>query len=465
MTYQSNISSTILLVDDEENALFSVSVTLTAAGFSDIVQCEDSRKVMDLLAKQPFHLIILDLNMPYITGMELLPEITNEYPEILVIVMTAADDLDTAVNCMKLGAYDFLTKPASSARLTTTVRRALEYHETKGEIESLKDHLLSDKLNNPDAFTEIITQSKLMYSIFNYIEAIGETSLPVLVEGETGVGKELIARVIHKVSGRLGEFVPVNVAGLDSELFSDTLFGHKKGAFTGAASDRQGMIANASGGTLFLDEIGDLSLDSQIKLLRLLQEKEYYPLGSDMAYQSDARFIFATNRNIRILMEEGRFRKDLYYRFKSHLLHIPPLRERKNDIPLLIDHFLDETSREIGKEQPKVSRELIPMLSLYHFPGNIRELQGMIRDSVVRHQTGLLSADLFRELEGEQVLYEIPDIENLFQDIEPFPTLKEVKKVLVDEALKRAKSSQTLASRMLGITRQTLNAYLKKANE
>ncbi|MDZ7767137.1 MAG: sigma 54-interacting transcriptional regulator [Melioribacteraceae bacterium] len=222
------------------------------------------------------------------------------------------------------------------------------------------------------------------------MEAIAKTNLPVLITGETGTGKELIANAIHKVSGRKGELVPVNVAGVDDNLFSDTLFGHKKGAFTGAEIERKGLIERAEDGTLFLDEIGDLNIESQVKLLRLLQEGQFYPLGSDIAKLSNARIIVATNRSIKSLQSSNTFREDLYYRLRSHHINIPPLRERKKDIPYLIDFFLIRAAKELGKTKPRPPKELYTLLSNYHFPGNIRELEGIIYDAVSLHKSGIL---------------------------------------------------------------------------
>ena len=218
-----------------------------------------------------------------------------------------------------------------------------------------------------------------MYSIFQYVETIARTALPVMITGETGVGKEMIASAIHKLSGREGAFVPVNIAGLDDHLFSDTLFGHRRGAFTSADSSRKGLIEQASNGTLFLDEIGDLHVESQVKLLRLLQEGKYYPLGADVPKSSNARTVVATNREIQFLRDSESFRNDLYFRLQSHHIHLPPLRERTGDIPLLVAHFLESAAERLDQEIPTPAPELLTLLETYQFPGNVRELQGMVR--------------------------------------------------------------------------------------
>jgi len=234
----------------------------------------------------------------------------------------------------------------------STVRKALEMNTLRREISSLRESLLSGQVRNPGAFAAIITRSPRMHALFGYLEAAAVTDQPVLITGETGVGKELVARAVHTLSGASGDFVGINSAGLDDMMFADTLFGHRKGAYTGAGDAREGMIARADGGTLFLDEIGDLSPASQVKLLRLLQEGEYFPIGSDRGVQSRARIVVATNQNLDRLMAEGSFRRDLYYRLCSHRVEIPPLRERLEDIPLLLEAFLEKASLALHKAKP-----------------------------------------------------------------------------------------------------------------
>ncbi|MCB0300236.1 MAG: sigma-54-dependent Fis family transcriptional regulator, partial [Calditrichaeota bacterium] len=303
----------VLLIDDETQFLESAEFTLNSQGIDNTYTCSDSRKAIEMIARLRPSIVLLDLTMPYVKGWELLPQVVTDFPNTTVIILTAINEVDLAVRCMKDGAFDYMIKPVDDVRLVTTIRKAIELRSVQFENQMLKDYLLSDKLDDPDAFSEIITRNKTMRQIFQYAEAIARSPLPVLVTGETGVGKELIARAIHKVSKRHGEFVPVNVAGVDDNLFSDTLFGHKKGAFTGADSDRKGLIEQASRGTIFLDEIGDLAMESQVKLLRLLQEGRYYPIGSDTPKPTDARVIVATNADLEKAQTTGKFRKDLFY--------------------------------------------------------------------------------------------------------------------------------------------------------
>ncbi len=464
----------IMIVDDEEPILLAIDTTLRMAGISNIITCADSRRVMALLSEQLIELMLLDLNMPHVHGERLLDTVSRDFPDIPVIIVTGAVDVETAVRCIKAGAFDYVVKPVEEDRLLTAVNRAISFQELKRENLALKQHILADTLEKPEAFGEIVTNNKKMLMIFQYIESISRTSQPVLIRGETGVGKELIARTIHNLSGLPGNFVAVNAAGLDDNVFSDTLFGHVKGAYTGAERARSGLIEQAAGGTLFLDEIGDLNHASQVKLLRLLQEGEYFPLGRDTPRRSDARIVAATNRNLSRLLETGDFRKDLNYRLRTHRIYIPPLRERLDDIPLLVEHFLEEAAQTLGRKKPTPSPELFTLLKTFSFPGNIRELQSMIIDAVSRHKTGVLSLQAFRSHIGRSQpdgssptnqhsaassSGESPSI--IFTGLE-LPTIKQVTDLLVREAMKRANGNQSIAAGMLGISQQALSKRLKK---
>ena len=460
----------ILLVDDEEQFLFSASFALMSEGINHVRKCHDSREVMSMLSKEDFSVVVLDMLMPGLSGRDLLPLILGEFPELPVTVVTAENKVEIAVECMRTGAYDFLLKPVSRTRLVATVLRGIEISDLRRENRQLKARLLSHTLEQPEAFSGIITQDRSMYSIFQYVEAIARTTLPVLITGETGVGKELIAEAIHKVSGREGAFVPVNVAELDDHLFADTLFGHQKGAYTDADSSRKGLIERASNGTLFLDEIGDLRMESQVKLLRLLQEGKYYQLGADIPKASNARTVVSTNRDIQFLRNTESFRKDLYFRLQTHHIHLPPLRERAGDIPLLVSYFIDEAAESLGKSIPAPPPELFSLLVNHRFPGNIRELQGMVLDAVSRHKGGSLSIQSFQE----KINYKSSDssgngesAENVFADglstLPQLPSLKATEQLMIDEALKRANGNQTVAAKILGMSRQALHNRLARA--
>jgi DNA-binding NtrC family response regulator len=467
------ISLPVLLVDDEPDFLQSASVTLRMSGF-EAVTCQDSAMVLSMLSRQTIGIVVLDILMPACKGTQLLPEIIKTFPEIPVIMLTALNSVETAVECMRLGAFDYLVKPVEKNRLITSVRRAMDLVEIRNENRRLKDSLFTDQLKQPGLFEGFITGDAKMGMIFHYIEAIAPTSMPVLITGETGVGKELAARIIHNASGRAGEFVSVNIAGLDENMVSDTLFGHEKGAFTGAYARRDGLVAKAVDGTLFLDEIGDLAREMQIKLLRLLEERTYYPVGSDSLMRSNARVVVATNKNIAAMRKEGSFRNDLFFRLQSHQIDIPPLRKRPGDIVLLADIFCTQAAGELKKPPPAIPSEIYALLSAYTFPGNVRELKNIIYDAVSMEKSDKLSSALITE-------YLAKDGSTLGSltaaDTTPFtsqedlarrprlPTIKNAEAMLIREALKRANGNQTVAARLLGMKRSAFNKRIIRGRE
>ncbi len=463
----------ILMVDDEPQILSTALAVLGSEGFDNILSLRDSRDVIPLLSEQKenISLIVLDLFMPHVSGLEILARINADFPALPVIVMTGTNDLETAVACMKAGAVDYLVKPVEADRLVSAIRKTLEINILRSELTSIKEYLLTDVLKHEDAFSHVITRSRNMRAIFQYLEAVAATPHTVMITGETGVGKELIARAVHCLSGRKGDLVAVNVAGLDDTMFSDVLFGHRKGAFTGAEQARGGLIARAQNGTLFLDEIGDLSRSSQVKLLRLLQECTYYALGSDTPVKSDARIVVTTNKDPEALTNDGIFRKDLFYRLCSHRVHVPPLRERPEDIPALLDYFIEVAARAFKKEKPAIQDVLPEVLSRYDFPGNVRELEAMVFDAIARHKSGNLSISEFskipvdihdgRSAPGTTAFPggESSTLQNIFGH---FPTIAEARSYIIEESMKLSEGSQSRAASMLGITRQALNKILKK---
>ena len=459
----------MLLVDDDPQFLLSSAVALRSSGVHPVATIEDSRNVMKFLEDREAATVVIDLSMPHMSGIVLLGLLKERYPELPVIVTTGHDEVAMAVECMKAGAFDYLVKPVETSRFVSSIRGARELHSLRDEVTNLKRHFLSGKLENEPVFAEIVTMDRKMLAMFQYVEVVARSQNPILVTGETGTGKELVARAIHVLSGRRGELVPVNVAGLEDAMFSDTLFGHRKGAYTGADQPREGLIAKASGGTLFLDEIGDLRESSQVKLLRLLEEHRYYPLGSDVAKESDARIVCATHRDLQKGVANGTFRRDLYYRLSAHHVRIPPLRERPDDIPLLVDHFLLEAAKAEGKRKPTAPPELSVLLSNYPFPGNVRELRMMVTDAVLLHKGGMLSMDSFRKATGMDGASADPNDgagapeaqgSSRFFSSSRLPTLKEAEEYLISTALARARNNQGIAASLLGITRQALNKRL-----
>ncbi|MDF1614615.1 sigma-54-dependent transcriptional regulator [Desulfurivibrio dismutans] len=459
----------ILLVDDEEHALASFDIALKTHGINNTIRCPDGRRVLDIVADTEVEVILLDLIMPGISGQELLSQLNERHPEIPVIVVTGVNEVETAVDCMRRGAFDYLVKPVKTDQMLPSVTRALEIRQLRRENSLLADRFFTNDLSNPEAFTGIITEHPKMQTVFQYCEAVAEGRQPVLITGETGVGKEEIAKALHRLSKRRGRFVTVNVAGLDDQLFTDTLFGHAKGAFTGADQTRPGLVEKAKGGTLFLDEIGDLSPTSQVKLLRFLETREYYPLGSDQAKESDARVLVATHKDPEQLRAAGALRHDLYYRLRTHHVHLPPLRERTEDIPLLLDHFLGEAAKEFRKKKPVYHQEIIPLLKNYYFPGNIRELRAMVFDAMSGHRARLLRTETFiKAVQGklgspDQPRPSVPTYDTEWaQKLDRLPTLKVAAMTLVQEALRRSGNNQRVAASLLGITPQALNQRLKR---
>jgi len=466
----------VMLVDDEADALALLESFLYHEGFQKVLTFDDSLVALENFKKVEVALVVIDLRMPKLHGRDLLEEFSKLKPYVPVIVVTAESHIDTAIDCMKTGAVDYLTKPISINRFIASVKRALELRILNEDIMSLdKTAALDSQLPVPN-IPSFITQDREMISILRYAEVVAKSRQPVLISGETGVGKELVARAVHTLSGLKGGFVSINIAGLDDQMFSDTLFGHRRGAFTGALGDRDGLIMKAANGTIFLDEIGDLNESSQIKLLRLLQENEYYQLGSDTPMRSNARLVVATNRNLRQCMNDGKFRKDLYYRLCTHQVAIPPLRNRTGDIPLLFEHYLREAEKAMGKGRLSYRKELTDFLAIYDFPGNVRELQSIVHDFVSRTETTWLSTPLLKKIMAREQLPAMEKYENLNDESDldangiyfpSFPTLKFAETVLIDKALELAKNNQGTAAGLLGITRQALNNRLRrnKANE
>lgn len=464
----------VLLVDDELSWMNSLRMALEYSGGIDhVLQCLDSRRVMALLAEQEVSLVVLDLTMPKLAGEELLVQIVAEYPWIPVLILSGMNQLETAVNCMKAGAFDYFVKTGEMERLLAGIQRALDRQRTEQEYSQLKNKLLSDGLEHPEAFSAIVTGNTKLRSLFKYIEAIAPSSEPVLITGESGVGKELFARAVQQLGRSEQPWVAVNVAGLDDEQFSDSLFGHLPGAFTGAGRGRPGLIEEAADGTLFLDEIGDLNSSSQVKLLRLLQEREYYPLGSDRPKRVRARFVFATNHDLAARQQEGSFRKDLYYRLRAHLVEVPPLRDRCDDIPLLLQHFIVQAAAALGINPPSPPKELVLLLANYPFPGNVRELRAMVYDAVSQARAGKISLAPFRKQIGPLRTVQQRDPDSTAASgaeghgllTATLPSLAEAAELLVNEALQRSGGNQKIAAELLGISRQALNQRLKKLQD
>ncbi|MBW2095511.1 MAG: sigma-54-dependent Fis family transcriptional regulator [Deltaproteobacteria bacterium] len=372
--------NTIIVIDDERDFLESVRRGLLTSGFRNVHLESNPQKAVEHFREGGiFDLALIDITMPGMNGVELLEVIKNISPDTECIMVTALNEAGVAVECLRKGAYDYLVKPISREDLVLKIGRALERKRLL-DIVSLKKSKTLPRLVFPKAFRSIITRSSSVRSILREAELHAVSNVPILITGESGTGKELLARAIHDASPRAGHpFIAVNMASLTDTLFDAEFFGHTKGAFTGAEKDRAGHLEYANHGTLFLDEIGTIPPELQGKLLRVFQEGEYIKLGTSMPRKVDVRFVAATNADLERLMAAGKFRKDLYYRLKGAWLPLPPLKEREGDIPILINHFLDELS---GPERGvTMDEDALGLLLGYEYPGNIRELRSIIQSA------------------------------------------------------------------------------------
>lgn len=443
----------IYILDDDKLFMKSLERVLKSIGDYDINLYTDIDAFFEDLAEYSCDLVLLDLNMPKTDGKECLIKIKEWKPDAPVIMISGEKDANTALECLRLGAFDYVTKPIDINRLEATLKNVFRLSDLEKDIFNITKHLMGSNLESNEDFNKIITCDSAMRLNFRYIEAISKSSNHILICGETGTGKELIAEAVHKSSRRRGDFIAVDVSGLDDNVFSDTLFGHVKGAFTGADKIRQGLIEKASNGTLFLDEIGDLEEASQIKLLRLLQMGTYYPLGSDEPRKSSARIVAAVNKDIEQLLRKS-FREDLYYRLSMHRIDVPPLRERKGDIKLLASLFYSSAIENYNIKN-ELDSYAVGVLTEYTFPGNVRELKSIIEDAALQQSIGFKLIDVLKKKTG-RITEHGADIK-LADIFGYFPTLEQLAEYAVKCALDEAGNSQQKAAELLGISRQALN--------
>ncbi len=438
----------VLIVEDEDNLRRVLELQLQSAGF-DVDKAASAIDGLKLADRAD--LILTDLRLPGMDGMQLLSHIHATNPRTPVIVMTAFGTIENAVEAMKAGAVDFLPKPFSIDHLMAVVQKALELIKLRDENRQLRE-----ELGHRYQFDNIIGRSPAMQEIFGTIERVAPTRATVLLCGESGVGKDLIARALHYHSPRRDRpFVKINCTAIPENLMESELFGYEKGAFTGAVASKPGKFEQADTGTVFLDEIGDVPPSIQVKLLRILQEREFERLGSNRTRQIDVRVLAATNVDLRAALEQGRFREDLYYRLNVMPLNIPPLRERKEDIPHLAAHFLKKHAPEMGHPDITIGESAIEKLMGYHWPGNVRELENVVERSLVLAVGSTLEAadirmDVSPALRAGQTESFLPD----------GMTLDEHEQALIREALRRAGGNKSQAARLLGLTRNALRYRL-----
>ena len=435
----------VLVVDDEQMVCLALRNWLEEENYLAHA-VEDGPQAIAALREENWDIVLLDLRMPGMDGMEVLKQIKEIAPHTVVIMMTAYASIAGAVQAMKEGAYDYIVKPLDVEQLTLMLKRIVEHQQLITE-----NILLRKRLTEQYEFEDIIGRSEPMQEVFEMIKAVTDTNATVLVTGETGTGKELVARAIHSNSSqRYGPFVATSCGALPETLLESELFGYEKGAFTGADRTKKGRFELANGGTLFLDEVGDISMKTQIKLLRVLQEKSFRRLGGTNSIEVDVRLISATNRDLVAAIEEDSFRSDLYYRLNVVSIHLPPLRERKDDIPLLAAHFMNKYNVEFNKKFDRVARKAMDFMMDYHWPGNVRELENVIERAIVIDQ-------------GPEVsVRHLP-----FCNVEMVPTdepqsLQEVERLHIERMLDRNNWNIARTARLLNIDRTTLHKKVKK---
>ncbi|MBU0544930.1 MAG: sigma-54 dependent transcriptional regulator [Proteobacteria bacterium] len=453
----------ILVVDDEESMRELLDVMLSREGYQ-ISSAESGRKAISLLEKKDFDLLLCDIKLGDMTGIDVLRASKKKNQNTIVIMISAYASTETAVEAMNDGAYDYVPKPFDNDELKQTIANALELKTIEQEKK-----ILDDELKKHLHFGKIIGNSPAMLHVYNMIKQVAKTNTSILITGESGTGKELIARAIHDESDRCNmPFVPINCGGIPETLMESELFGYRKGAFTGATQDKKGLFETADEGTVFLDEIGDLSIHLQVKLLRVVQERVFKPVGGNEDISVNIRIISATNKDLANEVIEGRFREDLFYRLNVIEIKLPPLRERKSDLRILAQHFLEKYSNELGKKVTKISSYAINLLNNYPFPGNIRELENLMERSVAITDTNILLPDsLSLSLHKQRRLVE--GVKDKGYDLNDVPKgvsldaiLEDVERVYINKALECAHGDKTKAAELLGINSRSMRYRLDK---
>ncbi len=443
----------VLIVDDEKNIREGLGKALESDGY-EIYLAKDGNEAKEVINSNEIDLVIADLKMPGMSGEELLKHVTGSYPTIQVIILTGHGTIETAVNAMRNGAYDFLTKPVNLDRLSLLVKRALSTRDLARQHRELQEEV--ERIKRRQKFTRIIGKSSQMKKIMEIVEQVAQTKASILITGESGVGKELVADAIQMLSDRKERpFIKVHCAALSESLLESELFGHEKGAFTGAVSRKRGRFELAHTGTILLDEIGEISQAVQIKILRVLQEKKFERVGGEETLEVDVRIFSATNRDLKEEIESGRFREDLYYRLNVVNIHVPPLRERKEDIPLLTSAFLQEFAEENNKDIEGIHPKARAALYNYGWPGNIRELRNCIESAVVLAKSSVITLDDLPPSIGG-------DSEGDYIKIEIGSTLEESEREIIRSTLHANNGNKSKTAEVLGIGRKTLHRKIQE---
>ena len=455
------LARNILLVDDEAAWLRTLALTLNRlVPEAHIDTCVDSRQVINRLSVDDYALVLLDLTMPFHSGETLLEMIRADFPKTRVIIVTGVNEVDTAVRCIKNGAYDYFIKTDKVDDLARTVRRALEVVGLERNYLRIKERFLSRTLSQPEAFNNILTCEPALLDQFRYLEAVALSPEPILIQGESGTGKDEFAKSCHQLCCRDAPFTNVNLAGISTQAFELQLFGQIHTQDDGQISAQAGVLHQVGNGLLYLNEIGELPLEAQAKLVDVIEHKQYYPIGSDRPYPVKCKIITSSQDDLLALNIAGKFRSDLLYRLQSHKIKLPPLRERRLDLSMLINHFIALAAQEMGLESPQQPSHLAHQLEGYSFPGNLHELKGMVFDSVSRSNGIQLNTTPFMEAINEQK-NTTATTESKMVFPKKLPTLAQMSNALINEAMSRAASNQTSAAQMLGISQSALSRRLK----
>lgn len=454
MSYKGSIH----IIDDEPVIQDVLAQLLTSEGY-EVEVSSSGEEALEKQATQSFDLILLDLLMPGLDGIEVLKAIKKIDPQAIIIIITAYASVESAIAAMKLGAFDYIQKPFKHDELILIIRRAFEHKRLQEENIRLRD-----ELDRKFGFANIIGRSKVMQNVFEMIKVTAPTRSTILIQGESGTGKELVARAIHQHSDRASyPFIVVNSGSLPPDLLESHLFGHVKGAFTGAISHKPGLFEAADKGTIFFDEISTISLETQAKLLRVMQDKEFMRLGGTKTIKVDVRIIAATNTDLEELIAQKIFRKDLFYRLNVIKIELPPLRKRKEDIPLLVRHFVEKYSHENNKEIEGVSEDVLEILENYDWPGNVRELENVIERAVVLTKSKIITRNALPSyLFGYPRTALAEETVSLSEDLDFRRQTQEFQKRLILMALRQAKGIQKKAAEALGLKPSTLNEMIKR---
>ncbi|WP_243312594.1 sigma-54-dependent transcriptional regulator [Fundidesulfovibrio agrisoli] len=453
------MATQVLILDDERNYLLILQALLEGSGYA-VTALDDPEMGMAYLEESEVDVVITDMKMPKMTGQEVLERVKKTYPHVPVIIMTAFGSIEAAVEAMRVGAYDYVTKPFSNDELMLTVGKAAQYARAKRE-----NLMLRQTLEERFSVHQVIGRSKAMGQVLELVERAAPSRSTVLIMGESGTGKEMVAKAIHFASPRKdGPFVSVNCMALSTGVLESELFGHEKGSFTGAVARKRGRFEMAHGGTLLLDEVGELTPELQVKLLRVLQERTFERVGGTEQVEVDIRVVAATNKNLQEAVAAGTFREDLFYRLNVVRIDMPALRERREDIPLLASHFLRKYASENGKPVQGFTTEGMDALTGYEWPGNVRQLQNVVERCVVLASGELIGVDdLPAELRDEETQYKSA-VDLLPVQLNLSDTLERIEAALVRRALARADFVQVKAAEMLGISKSLLQYKLKKYN-